>query len=371
MAFMIIRRGAHMKEQKQQTTINEPKKHHYIPRLILKYFHDENNQVLYWDIDKETLEKRNIKSLYMNKNMYRDEKNHPDNPTSIEKEFGLFEAEIADLLSKKMFGETVTITRAELEKLRIFMGLLSFRSDLRMKQYKEKMFDRPTEILLNQYQKDGDYEDLWKKELSALAKCRTYEDIKENKDINQLIKSEFLLLIEGYYMTIIDARGGEFIMSDVYPTVEMYRRAPGVNSSMHEFYPISPTRMLLLNNIVFKKQVKERNDPFLEPMIKTSKIGGQSLKEPRVKYSVNGLIHKPEDLFTYKPVKVYEPEIKYINSLILNESRIGIMFKNPERVLGSVSSFNANEKTIIKHTEFEKELQKLCDLQSSGADSKI
>lgn len=79
----------------------EAHKHHYIPRFILKNFNDENGQVNYWNIEKNKLEKRNIKSIFMNMDMYRDELLNEDDPTQIESKFSVFECEIADLIAKK------------------------------------------------------------------------------------------------------------------------------------------------------------------------------------------------------------------------------------------------------------------------------
>ena len=39
----------------------EPKKHHYIPRFILKNFNNGNGQVNYWNIEKDKLEKETPK----------------------------------------------------------------------------------------------------------------------------------------------------------------------------------------------------------------------------------------------------------------------------------------------------------------------
>ena len=105
----------------------EAHKHHYIPRFILKNFNDKNGQVNYWNIEKNKLEKRNIKSIFMNIDMYRDELLNEDDPTQIESKFSVFECEIADLIAKKILDkDEVVISRRELEKLRIFITLLSF-----------------------------------------------------------------------------------------------------------------------------------------------------------------------------------------------------------------------------------------------------
>ena len=177
---------------------NEPRKHHYIPQFILKKFADENNKVFYWNINEKTLKKSHIKWIFMNIDMYRDEENHQENPVFIENSLSIFESEIANLINNKLLNDKeIIITRAELESLRIFLSLLSFRSDLRMNQYKNKMFDESTKNILGG--DDVDFIDLWKREIEELSKCRSYKDIEENQNISGIIKMDFLNDIRGYY----------------------------------------------------------------------------------------------------------------------------------------------------------------------------
>lgn len=158
--------------------MSEAKRHHYIPQFILKNFLDNKGQVFYWDIEKEVLEKRNPRSIFMNFDMYRDEVNHKDKPTSIESSLAIFEGEIATLIRQKFLKDNeIIITRSELEALRIFLSLLSFRSDLRKDQYKNCKFNESTKTLLEKYAK-GNFEDLWKREIEILSKCRTFKDVK-------------------------------------------------------------------------------------------------------------------------------------------------------------------------------------------------
>lgn len=55
-----------------------------------------------------------------------------------------------------------------------------------------------------------------------MTQCRTYEQIKKNNKIDPIIKQDFLNDYEGYYISFCDARGGEFLLSDIYPTSELY-----------------------------------------------------------------------------------------------------------------------------------------------------
>lgn len=321
------------------------------------YFNDDK-KLNYWDIRKKKLTLRSPKTIYMNFDMYRDE-TIADDPVAIESKLAVFEAEISQMIKDKILNSSeIIITRSELEKLRIFLELLSFRSDLRMNQYKQKMFSVSTERLLSNFQPDGNYENLWKKELLYLADCRSYEQIKQHEKIDPIVKQEFLNLIEGYYMTIVDARGGEFILSDVFPTLEIYRVSPTINIHLHELYPISPTRMILLNHIIFGKNANTKD---FEHMIRSSRIGGDLLKQPKPKYVLGRGYYKPEDTFTYHPVKIYEKDLIYINSLIMNEVRNGLMFRTPSKIISSVISFNNRDDIKQTHTEFERKLATIID----------
>lgn len=330
----------------------EPKRHHYIPQFILRNFQDKNSQVAYWDIEKGKLEKRNTKSVFMNMNMYRDEINHQDNPTSIESTLAVFEKEIAELINKKFLtSNEVVITREELEKLRIFLSLLSFRSNSRMEQYQKNNFNESTRKILENYSLEG-FEDLWKREVEELAKCRSYADVESNNVVDPIIKTDFFNDLKGMYMTLVDARSGEFLLTDIYPTLEIFPVATGINIHMHCFYPLSPTRLLILNHIMFKEEV---DNPLLESMKAVSKISGNMIVPPKSK-RIMPMAFLPDDTFTYKVRKIYQDDVEYINALFLNEAHVGIMFRNEERIADSIYAFNRRGDIKQKYAALENEL---------------
>ncbi len=336
---------------------SEPKRHHYIPQFILRNFQDVNSQVFYWDINNAKLEKRNTRSVFMNMHMYRDELNHPDNPTSIESTLAVFEKEISELINKKILtNNEIIITREELEKLRIFLSLLSFRSNSRMEQYRNSNFNDSTRKIIKSYSPDG-FENLWKREVEELAKCRSFADVESNSVVDPIIKTEFSNDLKGMYMTFVDARGGEFLLTDIYPTLEIFPLQPDVNIHMHCFYPLSPTRMLILNNIMFKEEV---DDSIINTMKAFSQISGAMVVPPKSKRIMTSAF-LPGDTFTYKVKKIYKADVEYINALFLNEAHVGIMFKDSEGIAESIYDFNRRGDIKQNYNLLEKLLLKRHD----------
>ncbi len=332
---------------------NEAKRHHYIPQFILRNFLDENSQVSYWDIKTNKLEKRNTRSVFMNMDMYRDELNHKEKPTHIESALAEFEKEISELVKNKLLsGTEIIINRQELEKLRIFLSLLSFRSNSRMEQYRNSRFNDNTRKILENYSPEG-FEDLWKREVEELAKCRSYADVQNNPVVDPIIKTDFFNDLTGMYMTLVDARGGEFLLTDIYPTLEIFPVQPGINIHMHCFFPLSPTRMLILNHIMFKEEV---NDPMLNAMKSFSKISGDMIVPPKSK-RIMATAFLPNDTYIYRVRKIYQDDVEYINALFLNEAQVGIMFKDADKISNSVYNFNRRGDIKQKYTALEENLE--------------
>lgn len=329
--------------------MNEPLKHHYIPQFILRNFCNENNLVWYWDNNKKYLSERNTKSVFMNELMYKRDDVSDEISFEVENNLAKFEQEISILIKDKILNKTdIQIDRKELEKLRIFLMLLSFRSDLRMKQYKGGNFNESTQNLLDSYKDESDYVQFWKKEINELACCRSFEDIENCKIVDPIIQQDFYNLLKGCYMTIVDARGQDFILSDVYPTLEIFPLYEGCNLHLHHFYPISPSRAIVLNMITFKKLLRDKSDPLLSPLVQFSHIKGELLKEPFVKYKRPGIC-SPEDIFCYHVPKIYKDDVTYIDMLIFNEVRNGFIFKDASRIKEALETYNTTNVEYNKN----------------------
>ena len=148
--------------------MNEPIKHHYIPQFILRNFNKEGNRVCYWNIENNKLEERSTSSIFMEKNLYRNN-DYSDEPTKIERKFSQLENEISQLIKNNILNrEVITLTRAEAFKLRNFLFLMSFRIRARMQQYRDQNFTPDTKEYLSSYVKNENYEKLWLEELNNI-----------------------------------------------------------------------------------------------------------------------------------------------------------------------------------------------------------
>lgn len=312
---------------------NISKRHHYIPQFILRKFLNDNNLLNYIDINNKKVEQRNTKNLFMNIDMYSDEKNHNDDTAYIEKLLAKFEREFANDFFKILNEDRIVLKRKEVERIRIFLFLLSFRSAARKKQYEDDNFDYSTRSFLSNYTED--FKELWLKEVEELAKSRNIEDIANSEVLDEIIKLDTQHYLQSYYMTIAEARGAEFILTDIYPTCECFYLHENTKIYMHIFFPLSPTRILILNHIMFKNDSK---DIFLDEMKNSSCITGDLLKIPMPTY-VNGFAMDKDDYYLYKVVKVYAKDVEYINSLFLNEAKKGIVYRNKDKIKSSIEYY--------------------------------
>ena len=325
----------------------EPHRHHYIPQFILKKFCDTNGLICHWDIENQVFEQKKTVEVFMEIDMYRDEKQNSDNPVKIEEDFSKYEKRIAELINNKITNKNeITITRKDNEELRIFITLLSLRANYRKMQYLKNELDEETRKILLYYQPDGKFELLWKRELGVLARCRNYRKIMNNKKIDPIIKAEFKNDIEGYYMSFIETRGAEFIIGDVNPTCEMLQISNNESLPMHYLFPISPTRMILLSHIAFREDAEKIiHDQFMQ----NTKIGNNLFKLPKLKLRSQTSFDE-NDEYTYKVEKCYKNDVEYINCLILNEARKEIAFRQAKEIKESLEKYGNIRRTKNDYT---------------------
>lgn len=158
-------------------------------------------------------------------------------------------------------------------------------------------------------------------------------------------------------MTFVTSRDQEFLISDVFPTAEIFPlETKGIYLYPHYMFPISPDLMLLLNMTIIKPGSK--STPITKSMNLFSKIHGNLLKPPKAQYKTSGYFSK-EDKFVYNIGKVYSDDVVYLNALALNEVRRGFSFRD-DNIIKSIYFYDTNPSTF-KHNknDFSNLLQQL------------
>lgn len=296
----------------------EPVRHHYIPQFILRNFcFDERNHLFYYDKKTSETSKRKTKEIFMDRNLYRDDINHIENPTKIESDMACFESEVAQIIANKFLGENeISLTLEEDEKLKIFFAIMAFRSKNISDKFGIGASDENKEFY-SMYQKNEDLSDFWKRNLGNLVNCRSLREILSHEGIDEPIKLFFIRDTIGYfglYFIVGERRGHiDFIISDAYPTVVYGVMDGGMKLPMYSMFPISANRIVFLaaNGV----EGAPRN---------VAVLGDEILKKPK--------LNKNKRIIRIHVKKMYENEVRYVNSLLIKEACEGFAFKNKDRV---------------------------------------
>lgn len=225
---------------------NEAKRHHYIPQFILRNFRvNTNNDVCYFNIKtgQETI--INTRDIFKVDDLYRDSINYPKLPTQIEQDLSRYESEIALLINNKFLNENIIINKNEDESLKLFFSIMSFRSIHTFEKFGEFMDDNNKDFY-RLWQDNNDFNDFWKRNLGQLVKCRTFDDIIKNKNIDNPIKvfmHRDMFSLFGTSFIICECTGKDnFVIGDVYPVHIISE----TRKHMYSLIPISPRRIILL-----------------------------------------------------------------------------------------------------------------------------
>lgn len=253
----------------------------------------------------------------MERNLYHDDINSPDNPTKTENDMARFENEISRIIKKGFLSKNeVSITLEEDEQLKIFLAIMAFRAKITSKKFGSEMSEESRNFY-SKYQANRDFSDFWKRNLGNLVNCRSLREIIEHKEIDDPIKIFFHRDISGHfgrYFIIAERRGPiDFVIGDVYPTIIYGVADNGMALTMYSIFPVSPERALLLaNNGV---QMAPRN---------VAKFSNKVLQKPRMSPDKSSIIIRAR--------KVYESEVRYVDSALMKEAREGFAFRDKDRV---------------------------------------
>lgn len=299
--------------------IKEPIRHHYIPQFILRNFcFNDTNDLYYYDKESRETTIKNTRDVFMEKNLYRDEINHSDNPIKIENDLARFENEISQVINGRFLNDKeITLTFAEEERLRIFFAIMGFRSKNASNIFSENT-SRQNKEFYSHFQGNGNLQDLWKRNLGYIVNCRTVEEILKHEKIDIPIKSFFkrdTVGIFGLYFAVVERKENEdFIIGDAYPVIENGLLDNGVPVPIYSMFPISPRRVILL--VSNGAEATPRDVVYLRRCVFTKpKIDNDNMT------------------FTIRVKGLYNEEVRHLNSMVVKNAQEGIAFQktiNPE-----------------------------------------
>ena len=284
---------------------NDPKRHHFIPQFILRNFTDENGYLNFFNKEKGEKEYLLPKDVFVREDLYRDEKNNPFIPVEIELDLSKFEGEVAPIIIKLLTGDIISLTKEEDEKLKLFSFVMDFRSERAKKKFAQN-FKKYGKELFAGYQPDGDMESYWKRNLAEIIKCRRINDVLENKRIDNYVKFCVSQDIGDCYLMIYRKKGKDsFVLSDTYPTVELFKNPFGVKF-YNLYLPISPDRILIVVNNIINKDIEGELIPS------------------------KAFLYKPDvdgDNYIFTVGKVFKNFVKTLNKISIDNCSKGYVYK--------------------------------------------
>ena len=226
----------------------EPIRHHYIPQFILRNFACDNDKklVFYYDKESQSILKREIREVFMERNLYRDEINRKDNPVQIEDDLAVYEREVAELIREKFLGNRkIELTEKEESTIKLFFAIMAFRNIKAKEQFSDRASKESKEFY-KYFQGNEDFEDFWKRNLGHLVKCRSMQDVANQPEIDLPIKLFMQRDTYGFfgkYVIVVEPREGDgFILGDCYPLVFT---GDILQFPLYEVCPISPNRAII------------------------------------------------------------------------------------------------------------------------------
>ncbi len=293
--------------------IKEPIRHHYIPQFILRNFcFNDNNDLYYYDKESQETTIRNTRDVFMEKNLYRDEINHSDNPTKVEKDLARFENEISQIINGRFLNDKeITLTFDEEERLRIFFAIMGFRSKNASNIFSQNA-SRQDKEFYSCFQGNDNLQDFWKRNLGYIINCRTVEEILNHEKIDIPIKIFFqrdTLGFFGMYFVVVERKENEdFIIGDAYPVIENGLLENGFRLQIYSIFPISPSRVILLVSngaeATPRDVVNLRRGVFTKPKFDNDNM-----------------------TFTIRVKGLYNEEVRHLNSMVVKNAQEGIAFQ--------------------------------------------
>ncbi len=291
---------------------NEPIRHHYIPQFILRAICNDEGHLNYYDVLNGTISQKKPIDVFVTRNLYRDEINYPGDPTKIEADLAEFEREASEVINRFSSKDEIQLTIQENEMLKFFFAIMSFRGD-RINDLFANNSTKEFKELYGRYQGDGNFTDLWKRNLGSLVVCRSLKQVLSNPLIDEPIKifmRRDVFGVSGQYFMIVERRGKEdFLISDCYPALFEGYTDGRIKLPLYSAFPISPKRALVL--------VASGAENAPESVLGFEK---SFFRRPSQSRDEKNLIFRVQ--------KIYEPDVVRINDVSFKHAAKGVAAKS-------------------------------------------
>ena len=254
--------------------------------------------VKYYDKKRKKFLNMPTEEVFMYNDLYRDEKNSPQDPVKIERDFAKYEGEISKIIKDKFLKDSdIFLTPEEHDSLLLFLALMQFRSKNVLSQF-GKNAKEEAKAFYSMYQSDGDLLSLWKRNLGYIVNCRSLQEVLDNPKVDDPFRA-FMARdtfgLTGMYIIVAERRGNEdFFLSDAYPLTQNGEGDNGFSLPIMSFFPISPDKMIITsyNGVQYARQEVRTFDksffarPFFDRTKNALKIHVRKIYEKDVK-SIN------------------------------------------------------------------------------------
>lgn len=344
--------------------------HHYIPQFILKNFEKNKGKIKTYMIENKEICLSKTNKIYGIKNMYKDIENKKD-CMEIEKKLSYLENNCSVIIKNiKINRNKIVIKRKNLNELKRFLFVMSYRSEKRRLQYYENNFDMDTYMYIKNYRQKFKLKnsiDVWLRDLKYIV----YNDhdtiieknLIENYGFNNIIKNIIEnihnqeicnLILTDYinmstcFLCIWEAEeDSEFILTDnCFGAFE--GQQPGV--VYHYFFIISPKLALVLSNRAYQfNKIRE----YHKMGFKSSWFPDKYHISPITNYIKNNINlynknhYSPNDEFKYTKIKISKKDVYLINSIFLDASYKYISFLSEKNLYKTIRYYDRIKKEMF------------------------
>jgi hypothetical protein len=239
-----------------------------------------------------------------------------DDPVKIEKDLAQYENEASVLIKKFRDCDEVYLTKDEDYSLKLFLSIMSFRSE-RTREFFESEMKESDKEFYGPYQENGDFKDFWIRNLGYLVNCRSFDYIYKHPHIDDAVKAWMMKNTTGLfgtYFVLAERRGSEeFIIGDDYPIDIWGESEDHQKREFYSIFPLSPDRALFLvyNGV-----------QWVAPAVRGFDM--DFLKQP--------MVAKDGRSEVVKVRKIYETDVRKINAITYNSVKHFFAFRNREAV---------------------------------------